>query len=167
MFINDVGENTWEEINDGIAGANYGWPDSEGPTSNPAHRGPIQYYGHGSDTTLGCAITGGLFYNPPISAFPAEYSGDYFFADYCSGWINQLDPANGNTVSNFATGITFPVDLKIDDAARKAEIHDDIVAMPLGYHTPISASTPALSGGQRQRLVLARALVTYKLSHRA
>ena len=27
MFINDVGQNTWEEINDGAAGANYGWPD--------------------------------------------------------------------------------------------------------------------------------------------
>ena len=116
LFINDVGQDTWEEINDGTAGANYGWPDSEGLTSNPAHRGPIHYYGHGSGTTLGCAITGGVFYNPPISAFPAEYSGDYFFADYCSGWINQLDPVNGNTVSNFATGITFPVDLKIDDA---------------------------------------------------
>jgi glucose/arabinose dehydrogenase len=59
IFINDVGQNTWEEINDGIAGANYGWPDSEGPTSNPAYRGPIHYYGHGSGTTLGCAITGG------------------------------------------------------------------------------------------------------------
>ena len=32
MFINDVGQNTWEEINDGVAGANYGWPDAEGPT---------------------------------------------------------------------------------------------------------------------------------------
>ena len=30
MFINDVGQNTWEEINDGIAGSNYGWPDTEG-----------------------------------------------------------------------------------------------------------------------------------------
>ena len=27
LFINDVGESTWEEINDGVAGANYGWPD--------------------------------------------------------------------------------------------------------------------------------------------
>ena len=27
LFINDVGQNTWEEINDGVAGANYGWPD--------------------------------------------------------------------------------------------------------------------------------------------
>jgi len=25
MFINDVGQNTWEEIDDGIAGSNYGW----------------------------------------------------------------------------------------------------------------------------------------------
>jgi glucose/arabinose dehydrogenase len=29
MFINDVGENTWEEINDGLAGSNYGWPNCE------------------------------------------------------------------------------------------------------------------------------------------
>src|SRR6185503_20927644 len=29
MFINDVGQNTWEEINDGIAGSNYGWPTCE------------------------------------------------------------------------------------------------------------------------------------------
>src|SRR6184192_1502937 len=34
MFINDVGESTYEEINDGIAGSNYGWPITEGPTSN-------------------------------------------------------------------------------------------------------------------------------------
>ena len=38
MFINDVGQNTWEEINDGIAGANYGWPTTEGPTTEPAFR---------------------------------------------------------------------------------------------------------------------------------
>ena len=30
MFINDVGQNAWEEINDGIAGSNYGWPTTEG-----------------------------------------------------------------------------------------------------------------------------------------
>ena len=33
MFINDVGQNTWEEINDAIAGSNYGWPNAEGSTS--------------------------------------------------------------------------------------------------------------------------------------
>ena len=35
IFINDVGETTFEEINDGRPGANYGWPDTEGPTTDP------------------------------------------------------------------------------------------------------------------------------------
>jgi glucose/arabinose dehydrogenase len=35
MFINDVGKKDWEEIDDGIAGANYGWPVTEGPTNDP------------------------------------------------------------------------------------------------------------------------------------
>jgi hypothetical protein len=39
--------------------------------------------------------------------------GDYFFAEYCSGWICKLDPANGNAVTTFATGLTSPVDLKV------------------------------------------------------
>src|SRR4030095_7719083 len=38
MFINDVGELTWEEINDGIAGSNYGWPNCEGICGNPSFR---------------------------------------------------------------------------------------------------------------------------------
>src|SRR5678815_1536636 len=62
MFINDVGQNTWEEINDGIAGSNYGWPATEGLTTNPAFRSPLFVYGHGSSDTTGCAITGGTFY---------------------------------------------------------------------------------------------------------
>jgi glucose/arabinose dehydrogenase len=36
LFINDVGAGTFEEINDGLAGSNYGWPNSEGPTQTPA-----------------------------------------------------------------------------------------------------------------------------------
>jgi glucose/arabinose dehydrogenase len=40
MFINDVGDTDWEEIDDGVAGANYGWPDTEGPTSDPRFRAP-------------------------------------------------------------------------------------------------------------------------------
>jgi glucose/arabinose dehydrogenase len=112
MFINDVGQNTFEEINDGIAGSNYGWPNSEGPTSNPNHRGPIYHYGHGTGPFLGCAITGGAFYNPAMSQFPAEYAGDYFFADFCGGWINRFDPSTGG-VTTFASGISLPVDLLV------------------------------------------------------
>src|SRR5438132_3558357 len=46
MFINDVGESTYEEINYAISGSNDGWPITEGPTSNPPFRGPIYFYGH-------------------------------------------------------------------------------------------------------------------------
>ena len=73
MFINDVGQNTWEEINEGVAGANYGWPDTEGPTSDPRFRAPLYAYPHGAGTPTGCAITGGAFYNPQdVVQFPAE-----------------------------------------------------------------------------------------------
>ncbi|MBD0325348.1 MAG: PQQ-dependent sugar dehydrogenase, partial [Pyrinomonadaceae bacterium] len=112
MFINDVGQSAWEEINDGIAGSNYGWPNTEGPTTNPSFRSPIFAYGHGSSDTTGCAITGGTFYNPSVNQFPGEYFGRYFFADFCSGWIRRLNPAD-NSVTGFATGIPFPVDLRV------------------------------------------------------
>jgi len=112
MFINDVGQNAWEEIDDGIRGANYGWPDTEGPTSNPAFRSPIYWYGHGAGNFLGCAITGGTFYNPSAPQFPGTYTGKYFFADYCGDWVNVFDPATGNAAT-FATGIAAPVDLQV------------------------------------------------------
>jgi glucose/arabinose dehydrogenase len=112
MFINDVGQSTWEEINDGIAGSNYGWPTTEGPTSNPSFRSPIYYYGHGTSDTTGCAIVGGAFYNPPVPQFPSSYTGKYFFADLCSGWIRVFDPSTG-TADGFATGISSPVDLHV------------------------------------------------------
>jgi glucose/arabinose dehydrogenase len=111
MFINDVGQNTWEEINDGIVGSNYGWPNCEGFCNppNPNFRDPIFAYMNDGTT---CAITGGAFYNPQINQFPANFAGNYFFADFCGGWIRRLDPANGNAVSDFATGISLPVDLQ-------------------------------------------------------
>jgi ABC-type bacteriocin/lantibiotic exporter with double-glycine peptidase domain len=45
------------------------------------------------------------------------------------------------------------------EAAKLADIHDEIVAMPLGYHTLLVDRGASISGGQRQRLALARALV--------
>jgi glucose/arabinose dehydrogenase len=112
LFINDVGQSTWEEINDGIAGSNYGWPTTEGPTSNPSFRSPIYYYGHGTTNTTGCAIVGGAFYNPPVPQFPSSYIGKYFFADLCGGWIRVFDPIAG-TATGFATSIVNPVDLHV------------------------------------------------------
>jgi glucose/arabinose dehydrogenase len=100
IHINDVGAGTWEEINRGLKGANYGWPLYEGRESDPKFRGPIFAYRHGDTDTTGCAITGGAFYNPAMVRFPAGYAGDYFFADFCSGWIRRLDLAQG-TVTQF------------------------------------------------------------------
>src|SRR6266478_5541812 len=112
LFINDVGQSAWEEINDGIAGSNYGWPNTEGATADPAFRSPLFAYGHGSTSTTGCAIAGGAFYNPTTVQFPSAYVGKYFFADLCGGWIRLMDPAT-NTATGFATGINQMVDLKV------------------------------------------------------
>jgi glucose/arabinose dehydrogenase len=113
IFINDVGENTWEEINRGASRANYGWPVYEGPESDPNYTPPIFAYGHSGDTeTTGCAITGGTFYEPAAVQFPDGYFGDYFFADLCNGWIRSYDPAN-KAASGFATGLSSVVDLEV------------------------------------------------------
>jgi hypothetical protein len=114
IFINDVGEGSVEEINEGLAGANYGWPSCEGACMphHPIFVDPIFQYGHGSSPTTGNAITGGAFYTPVVNQFPAGFRGRYFFADLGSGWIRQLDPNTGNA-AGFATDIASPVDLKV------------------------------------------------------
>ena len=114
MFINDVGQNTWEEIDLGAAGANYGWPSSEGPVNCTASGFTCPRYSY--DHSQGCAITGGVFYSPPVVSFPSGYDGLYFFADFCGNWIRVIDPdappAN-NGAPIFASSISSPVDLRV------------------------------------------------------
>ena len=113
LFVNDVGQDAWEEIDEGAAGANYGWPTTEGPTTDARFKSPLFAYGHGNGgATTGCAITGGVFYDPAAPAFPAEYVDKYFFTDFCSGWIRVLDPATG-AATGFATGTVSPIDLRV------------------------------------------------------
>jgi glucose/arabinose dehydrogenase len=92
VFVNDVGQGTWEEINDATSGGlNFGWPTAEGNSSNSSFTNPVYAYQHGSGDGRGCAITGGVFFNPPSTNYPAQYTGRYFFQDLCNQWINMLD----------------------------------------------------------------------------
>src|SRR5215217_4974465 len=128
IFINDVGADAWEEIDRGASGANYGWNLCEGKHDNPNREGsvncsaapytaPVYEYSHGSTDTTGCSITGGTFYNPTTVQFPSGYVGDYFFADFCSGWIRTYDPTSG-AASGFATGLEMPIDLEVSKAGQ-------------------------------------------------
>jgi putative heme-binding domain-containing protein len=104
ILINDVGSQN-EEINEGVAGANYGWPTVDhGPTTDPRFRSPIHYY------PTACVI-GGAF-APTDLGWPKEYRGKYFFGDFNHGWIKTLDPARPERSNAFATGIRRLVDLR-------------------------------------------------------
>ena len=119
IYVNDVGQGTWEEINDITAGSNYGWPGIEGKrttqTAPDNYVDPVYAYNHSNGT---CSITGGNFYNPAQQQFPSNYAGKYFFADYCAGWIRYIDPANNYALSNFATGIDRPLDIDVDTSGN-------------------------------------------------
>ena len=121
IFVNDVGQNKWEEIDDEKAGLNYGWPTCEGPflqgsttpCGHPEFTDPFSYYGH-TGNPVPCAITGGDFYNPQTPQFPSDYVGNYFFADYCGNFIRRIN-LDTPAVTDFATGISAPVDIDVDD----------------------------------------------------
>src|SRR6266480_1244625 len=104
IFINDVGSHVFEEINEGHAGCNYGWPLTEGYTNDPDFCSPFFTYNRNTGFPIGCAIVGGAFYNPPVQRFPSQYLGKYFFADYCNFWIDVLDTTT-RTASAFARGL--------------------------------------------------------------
>ena len=100
LWIADVGQNQWEEVNftpaTGAGGLNYGWPIMEathctgGDCNAAGLEMPILEYGREG----GCSITGGYVYRG--QAFPALI-GVYLYADYCSGeiWAAAPDSAGG------------------------------------------------------------------------
>jgi glucose/arabinose dehydrogenase len=122
IHINDVGENTWEEINLGAAGANYGWPGSEGPDNlSGGVTAPLFAYKHNATTIpgtgpggflLGQSIAGGVFY-PTAGPFPSELRGNYFFADFVTRFVGVIDMANGNAAYTFANLVGQPVDMRV------------------------------------------------------
>jgi hypothetical protein len=100
LYIGDVGESRLEEIDvapaaDGAGrGVNYGWNLMEGTSCYASACDttglvlPVVEYDHGQ----GCSVTGGYVYRG--TAIPA-LQGQYFYADYCSGFVRSLRYAGG------------------------------------------------------------------------
>jgi glucose/arabinose dehydrogenase len=102
LYIGDVGQDAWEEIDflpaGSRGGANFGWNYQEGkhayrgnPPANQQLIDPVYEYSHAEG---GCSVTGGVVYRG--QALPA-WQGIYVFGDYCSGKVwGLLRDASGN-----------------------------------------------------------------------
>lgn len=105
VYIADVGQNAFEEVNVGdlTEGVNYGWPITEGlhcfqPSSGCDTAGltlPVIEVGHGDAGT--CSITGGIVYRG--DAIP-ELEGHYFYSDYCGGYLRSFRHDDGEAVDS-------------------------------------------------------------------
>ncbi len=111
LYMADVGQNQWEEINfqpaDSPGGQNYGWNVWEGNHifaggSAPNHVPPVYEYSH----ALGCSVTGGSVYRG--KAIPS-LEAVYVFGDWCSGrvWGAWRDPEyRWNAIELLNTGFS-------------------------------------------------------------
>jgi glucose/arabinose dehydrogenase len=97
LWIGDVGQGAWEEIDvarAGVGGLDYGWNTMEGahcyqPASDCDQAGltlPVSEYDH----SLGCAVIGGVVARGQADP---SFVGWYFFSDECSGNIWVIDPS--------------------------------------------------------------------------
>jgi len=117
IHVNDIGQDAWEEVNDVIAGANFGWPQTEGP--NPAGVAGVRYPLHAYENAgANCAITGAAFYRPNTIQFPPAYRDEYFFGDYCGGFIRMLDGPGYTASRVLATGISSLVDIQVSPTGQ-------------------------------------------------
>jgi glucose/arabinose dehydrogenase len=104
LYIADVGQGSWEEVDvSPVAGGagrgvNFGWRIMEGPDCFEASSCdqaelelPVVWYGH----DRGCSISGGFVYRG--TAIPA-LQGHYFYADYCTGFVRSFRLENGAAV---------------------------------------------------------------------
>ena len=124
FLIGDVGGAAWEEIDEGKAGADYGWNLCEGAHDNPARSGevnctsapytpPVHEYSH--TDSGGCASITGQAFVPTGASWPASYEDSYLFGDYVCNKIFALTPKEGGgfAQTEFATGLGQggPIDL--------------------------------------------------------
>lgn len=113
IFGAEVGDG-WEEVNELIAGSNYGYGRQEGytiPTNMTGIVGtfrPAIYAYNGG----GCIIAAAFYPGSGTRNFPATFHRKFFFADHNNNYIKVLDIDNPKTVSSFATGAANPVDIQ-------------------------------------------------------
>jgi len=98
LWVGDVGELSWEEVDLVVRGGNYGWPFREGSScyqgncATPGVIDPVYQYPH----SAGCAIIGGFVYRG--GTLPGIY-GRYVYGDLCSVRLDSLSNSSGSFVS--------------------------------------------------------------------
>jgi glucose/arabinose dehydrogenase len=116
LWLGDVGQNSWEELDIVRPGGNYGWPRCEGTAPSgcdpPGHVSPIFVYQQDIAGSLGASITGGAF--APCNF--GSYGGQYFFGDYVSDRLFHVAPNDAReglagSPQDFADGAGGPVDI--------------------------------------------------------
>ena len=111
VYVADVGQDHWEEVDvapAGAAGLNYGWNRMEGTHCYGAltcdRQGltlPAMEYSHAD----GCSIIGGFVYRG--AAVPA-LAGRYLYSDYCSGWLRSFRYAGGAATESTSWRLASP-----------------------------------------------------------
>lgn len=111
LYVGDVGQDTWEEVNRVVKGQDYGWPLCEGLCTNGyTFTNPFYTYNHNGKSS---AITEGPIYHG--SMFPLDYQNSLFFGDYAQGFIKRLTFDTNNNFANvfdFDTSAGSVVDIK-------------------------------------------------------
>ncbi len=112
LWVGDVGQSAWEEINVVTRGGNYGWGDMEGdscysgrPQCSTANK--IKPLYAISQNTGACSVIGGNVYRG--ATYPAAY-GKYFYTDYCEHTIRSITLGTNNSLKH-ATHGSFPVSI--------------------------------------------------------
>jgi hypothetical protein len=163
LIIADVGEDRFEEINIGVAGANYGWPAFEGDAAflgavSPAGvlTGPAYAYGHGGGAFDGISITGGVVYFGDIGALYGRYIfGDYSLRDgIVSLWTVALDAGGVATdpqvwsyeVDGGVFGRPFAFGAMEDGAVFMLGDNGDVFELT-GVSVPVPAAAGLLASG--------------------
>ena len=157
FYINDVGQGLYEEVNEGQAGADYGWNCREGRhdnnTGGPCSPRPVgmvdPVYEYPRSTipgtsVAGCAsITGGAFV--PDGVWPAAYDGTYLLADYVCGAMLRI-PTTGTPTAALTNAFAFVTGLG-GSSATSMQFGPDVAGSGMAlYYTTYAA------GGQIRKI---------------